>query len=57
LYANYKYHPKFDLLNISLLDNPTAKDLTLRLLKPQKKYEASSTRSSRSLQNINNHVA
>jgi len=30
-YANYRYHLKFDLFNISQMDNPTAKDLALRL--------------------------
>jgi len=31
-YANYRYHFKFDLLNIFQMDNSIAKDLTSRLL-------------------------
>jgi len=34
-YANYGYHPKLDLLNISQRDNPPAKDLASRLSKLQ----------------------
>ena len=31
-YANYGYHPRFDVLNISQVDNPAAQDLTSKLL-------------------------
>jgi len=34
-YANYKYHIKLDLLNISHMDNLAAKDLPSRLLELQ----------------------
>jgi len=34
-YANYGYYPKFDLLYIFEMNNPTAKDLASRLLELQ----------------------
>jgi len=39
-FANYRYHPRFDSLNLSLAKNPAAQDLVTRLLEIHKDMKA-----------------